>query len=97
MDENKLLKQEFANAKKKYSTLINQSKNIQTIVKENKTLQKENTGLKTELMSLKTKSRNLFKTAMIKWFLAGSVVLFTGWLIGQSVSNKKRKYGSILD
>ncbi|MCF6247215.1 MAG: TIGR04211 family SH3 domain-containing protein [Desulfobacula sp.] len=96
MGENQILKLDLVKVKEKYSTLIQQSKNIQTIVKENKTLQKENTELTTELASLKIKTRNLFKTAMIKWFLAGVGVLFIGWLIGQSVSGKKRRYGSIL-
>ncbi len=95
--ENSTLKKELAQSREKYSTLIKQSKNIQEIIKENNRFKEENKKLSADLKSLKGKNRNLFKTAMIKWFLAGVGVLLLGWLIGKSVSSKRSGYGSLLD
>lgn len=97
LDEKEGISHSLSQAREKYNTLIKQSKNIQTIVKENKTYLEENTRLSKELDILKTKNKDLFKTGMIKWFLAGVGVLLLGWIIGQSVSSKKRKSGSLLD
>lgn len=95
--ENKSLNRELLQAREKYNTLIKQSKNIQEIVTENKRLQEDNKVLMAELKEIKSKNRNMFKTAMIKWFLAGVGVLLLGWIIGQSVSSKRHGYGSLLD
>ncbi len=96
LDEQKKLSSSLSKAREKYNTLIKQSKNIQKIVEENKILQKENTTLSKELEILKTKNKDLFKTGMIKWFLSGVGVLLIGWIIGQSVSSRKRRSGSSL-
>lgn len=77
-------------------TLTRQSKNIQKIVKENKVLKEQTQALSEELEIIKEKSKNLFKTGMIKWFLTGSGVLLLGWIIGQSVSSRKQKSSSLL-
>jgi len=90
------LSQQVAATRAKYSTLVSQSRNIQKIIRENKTLHKENEALSKELDQLKQKNKNLFKTAMIKWFLAGVGVLLAGWIMGSSVSRKKRRFGSSL-
>ncbi|MCP3876289.1 MAG: SH3 domain-containing protein [Desulfobacteraceae bacterium] len=82
--------------KKKYDTLIEQSKNIQTIVKENKALHEDNKKLSKDLKESKNKNKNLFKTGMIKWSGFGVAVLLLGWIIGRSVSSKKRSSGSLL-
>lgn len=95
--ENKQLKQELAGAREKYRTLIEQSKNIKQIVDENKQLTRENNQFAARIKSLEGQGRNMFKTAMIKWFLAGVGVLLLGWLIGQSVSSKRRGRRSLLD
>jgi len=87
----------LSQAQDRYNTLIKQSKNIQKIVKENAFFQKENNTLSKEVNLLKGKNKNLLKTGMIKWFLAGVGVLLLGWIIGQSVSSKKRKSSSLLD
>ncbi len=79
-----------------YDTLTQQSKNIQKIVKENKILKEQTQTLSEELEIIKEKSKNLFKTGMIKWFLTGSGVLLLGWIIGQSVSSKKQHSSSLL-
>ncbi len=80
----------------KYNILIEQSKNIKKIVEENKMLQKKSSTLSAELEILKEKNKTLFKTSMIKWFLSGVGVLLIGWVIGQSVSSKKRNSSSLL-
>ena len=79
-----------------HDTLTRQSKNIQKIVKENKVLKEQTQTLSEELEIIKEKSKNLFKTGMIKWFLTGSGVLLLGWIIGQSVSSRKQKSSSLL-
>ena len=86
----------LSDSREKYDTLIEQSKNIQAIVKENKILKEKETLLSNELETLTSSTRNLFKTSMIKWFLAGVGTLLFGWIIGQSVSSKKRRSGSLL-
>jgi len=97
LDEKKKVSNSLSGTQEKHNTLIRQSKDIQKIIKENKTLQEERATLSKELEILKTKNRNLFKTGMIKWFLSGVGVLLLGWIIGQSVSSKKRGSGSLLD
>jgi len=97
MDENVSMGNSLSETQEKYNTLIKQSKSIQKIVKENKIFQEENSTLSKELDILKAKNKNLFKTGMIKWFLSGVGVLLIGWIIGQSVSSKKRKSSSLLD
>lgn len=80
----------------KYDTLTRKSKNIQGIIKENKKLKEQTQALSEELKIIKGKSKNLFKTEMIKWFLTGAGVLLIGWIIGQSVSSKKQHSSSLL-
>ena len=94
--EKQRLNTEFSDSREKYNTLIKQSKNIQDIVNENKVLKDNNKTLIRDLQQLKGENKSLFKTGMIKWFLAGVGVLLTGWIVGQSVSSKKRGSGSSL-
>lgn len=82
--------------REKYNTLIEKSGNIQKLINENKSLQEKNITLARDLEVLKKNHKDLFKTGMIKWFLAGVGVLLLGWIIGQSVSSKKRRSGSSL-
>lgn len=96
LEEKTNISSSLSDSKEKYNTLIEQSKNIQAIVKENKMLQEKNTTLSKDLETLSSTTKNLFKTSMIKWFLAGVGVLLLGWVIGQSVSSKKRRSGSSL-
>lgn len=58
--------------------------------------EKKNPAHLEELERLRKKNKDLFKTGMIKWFLAGVGVLLTGWVIGQSVSSKKRRSSSLI-
>lgn len=87
----------LSNSQQQYQDLIQQSDNIQDIIKENEVLQKENQRFSKELSELKTQNKTLFKTGMIKWFLSGAGVLLFGWIIGQSVSSKKRRSSSLLN
>jgi len=86
----------LSESQKKYSTLTQQSKNIQGVIKENKILKKENQTLSDELGIITKKNKTLFKTGMIKWFLTGAGVLFLGWIIGKSVSSKRQKKSSLI-
>jgi SH3 domain protein len=96
LNEKTVLENSLSQAKKKYSALIKESKNIQKTVKENKSLLESNAMLTKDLKSLKDQNQGFFKIGMIKWFLSGAVVLILGWIIGQSVSSKRGKSGSSL-
>jgi len=97
LDEKAKMSDSLARTIEKYNTLIKQSKNIQNIINENKTLGKTSKILARDLEQVKGKNKDLFKTSMIKWFLAGAGVLLLGWIIGQSVSSKRRRSSSFLD
>lgn len=97
LDEKASMENLLSDSREKYNTLIEQSKNIQKIIRENKMLLEKNKVLSRDLDVFKDKNKTLFKTGMIKWFLAGVGVLLMGWIIGQSVSSKKRSSGSLLD
>ena len=91
------LTESLKDTKKKYETLIQQSKDIQSIIKENKAFKTTNETLAADLEIFKKKNKTLFKTGMIKWFLAGVATLLVGWVLGQSVSSRKRAGSSLLD
>ncbi len=96
LDEKRKTDDTLLDSQKKYNILTDQSKNIQSIVKENKKFKKQNQALSSELTILKVKNKNLFKTGMIKWFLTGAGVLLIGWIIGQSVASKQKQSSSLL-
>lgn len=97
MDETEKTNLSLSDTQKKYDTLIEQSRNIQQIVNENKALQEKNEILSAELSEFKSKGPGLLKTDMIKWSLFGVGVLLLGWLFGHSTSiNKRRRGGSSL-
>ncbi len=96
LDEKNKTTNMLSDTQGEYNTLTRQSKDIQEIVKENKVLKEQTQTLSEELEIIKEKSKNLFKTGMIKWFLTGSGVLLLGWIIGQSVSSRKQKSSSLL-
>ncbi len=80
----------------KYTTLENQSNDVRKILKKNKILEEKNKQLSSKIEQLENETSRLFRTGMIKWFLAGVGVLLLGWLIGQSISSNKRKSSSLL-
>jgi len=97
MDETEKTRLSLSDTQKKYDTLIEQSRNIQQIVNENKVFQEKNETLSAELSEFKSKGSGLLKTDMIKWSLFGVGVLLLGWLFGHSTSiNKRRRGGSSL-
>jgi SH3 domain protein len=87
--ENDRLKEQMAALKEK-------SKDVVEIIEKNDRLEKENNTLAQNLALLENESGRLFKTGMIKWFLAGFGVIFLGWLLGQSVSGRNRRQSSLL-
>jgi len=68
---------------------------IQALVQENQMVQQKNQALSREVELLRGKNKGPLKTGMIKWFLSGVGVLLIGWMIGRSVSFKKRKSNSL--
>ena len=91
------LTDQLAQARKRYTTLVSQSGNLQKIMDENNLLKGENDRITQEINVLKKENSSLFRTAMIKWALAGVGVLLLGWILGQSVATKRRGRGSLLD
>lgn len=87
--ENDGLKDQMAALKEK-------SKDVIEIIEKNDRLEKENKVLARNLALLENESGRLFKTGMIKWFLAGFGVIFLGWFLGQSVSGRNRRQSSLL-
>lgn len=72
------------------------SKDILGTMANNKDLAEKNIKLTQALSQLEKETSHQFRTGMIKWFLAGVGVLLLGWILGQSVSSK-RKRNSLLD
>jgi SH3 domain protein len=88
--ENDRLKNQMAHINEK-------SKNMIEIIENNDRLEKENKALARNLALLENESGQIFRTGMIKWFLAGFGVIFLGWLLGRSVSGKNPRRRSLLD
>lgn len=96
LKENETLKKALNESKKKFNTLIEQSKDIQNIIQENNKLKSEKQSLSTELTTTKKANKNLLKSGMIKWVLAGVATLMLGWVLGRSISTRRRRAGSSL-
>ena len=98
--ENKLLKDKISKLESLTQTLedkiLSQKTDYSQKTKKNKMYQEKNSIFSKEIELLKEKNKDLFKTDMIKWFLTGVGVLLLGWIIGQSVSSKKRQSRSSL-
>lgn len=87
----------LARVEKKYNDLVEKSDNVTKAFEENKRLKKKTESLSRKLEVLEKQNKDLLKTGMIKWFLAGAGVLLLGWLVGKSISKSKRKSsGSLL-
>ncbi|MBU0972959.1 MAG: TIGR04211 family SH3 domain-containing protein [Proteobacteria bacterium] len=96
LEKAKVLAAQLKESQTQYSSLQEQSQNVLEIVAKNKDLAETNKHLSDALAQLENQTSHLFRTGMIKWFLAGVGVLLLGWIIGQSVSSKKRRSGSLL-
>ncbi|MCG8635174.1 MAG: TIGR04211 family SH3 domain-containing protein [Desulfobacterales bacterium] len=95
--ENKRLTAQLNKAEDDFKKLTEASRNVTETLAQNKSLLAENKKLSSEITRLEKETTHLFRTGMIKWFLAGVGVLLLGWIIGQSVSSKRRRSGSLLD
>lgn len=88
---------ELARFEEKYNDLVEKSDNVTQAFEENKRLKEKTESLSQKLEVLEKENKDLLKTGMIKWFLAGAGVLLLGWLVGKSISKSKRKSsGSLL-
>lgn len=92
------LNMELRQITEKYNTLLDQSKNVAELIKENdrlygenERLQAANDRLNTEAEHLGEEITRLRRTEMIWLFLAGAGVFFVGLIVGK-VSKKKRYY-----
>lgn len=70
---------------------------VDDILKENKRLKTRNASLSATLAQQKKNNAFIFKTGIIKWFLAGVGVLLLGWMTGRSISSRQGGSGSLLD
>lgn len=70
---------------------------VDDILKENKRLKTRNAFLSATLAQQKKNNAFIFKTGIIKWFLAGVGVLLLGWMTGRSISSRQGGSGSLLD
>lgn len=91
------LTRDLKDATTKLNTLKQASRNVTGILNENKQLKTENAALSKDIEDLENETRGMFKTGMIKWFLAGFGILLFGWIIGKTVSPKRQSGGSLLD
>ena len=95
--ENKRLTRELEESRKNFETLEAASQDVVATLDANRALTAKNKQLSQALKQAETQNSRLFKTGMIKWFLAGVGVLLLGWLIGLMLSSKRRRHGSLLD
>ncbi|NWH04322.1 TIGR04211 family SH3 domain-containing protein [Desulfobacter latus] len=95
--KNRTLTQSLETLKSQYAALKTASADIADTLEENKRLKTRNASLSTALAQQKEDTGFMFKTGMIKWFLAGVGVLLLGWVIGLSVSSRQTGSGSLLD
>ena len=103
------MKEEYAALEKQFNTLSDGHKQLKDkmaamsentedlfqVLQKNKDLENENTQLSLQVEQLEKKSATLFKTGMIKWFLAGFGVILFGWILGQTVSGRTRRKNSL--
>jgi SH3 domain protein len=83
--------------KNKIAGTSENSDDLYQVLQKNKQLTDENNVLTTRIQALEKESDYLFKTRMIKWFLAGFGVILFGWILGQTVSGRNQRRNSLLD
>ncbi|MBW2489611.1 MAG: TIGR04211 family SH3 domain-containing protein [Deltaproteobacteria bacterium] len=83
-------KSDFIQLNKKYTALLNYSKNSEELIGEVEKLKKLNVELNTEVKSLKKDRKNPLKSNRIQSFIAGAGVLLFGFILGGSTRKKKR-------
>ena len=82
--------------KDKIAAMSENTDDLFQVLQKNKDLENENAQLSLQVEQLEKKSSTLFKTGMIKWFLAGFGVILVGWILGQTVSGRTRRRNSLL-
>jgi len=83
-------KSDFIELNKKYTNLLNNSKNTEKLINEVEKLKKLNTELNTEVKSLRKDRKNPLKSNRIQSFIAGAGVLLLGFILGGSAKKRKK-------
>jgi len=83
-------KSDFIELNKKYTGLLNHSKNTEKLIGEVEKLKKLNAELNTEVKSLRKDRKNPLKSNRIQSFIAGAGVLLFGFILGGSAKKRKR-------
>jgi len=83
-------KSDFIQLNRKYTNLLNHSKNTKELIRENERLKKSNAQLNAEIKSLRKDRRNPLKSNTIQSFIAGAGVLLFGFIIGGSARKRKK-------
>ncbi|MDH3997252.1 MAG: TIGR04211 family SH3 domain-containing protein [Desulfuromonadales bacterium] len=81
----------LAKLAKKHQALQKDAKEVIAITKERDDLRKANQALDEKVAKLDAEAQSLLRTGAIKWFLAGSGVLFFGWIIGKMSGGRRRR------
>ncbi len=95
--ENKTLSHTLKQVNEELANLKKAAGNANHTLSENTQLKAENKKLLATIDRLENNGGSLFQGTMIKWFLSGFGVLITGWIIGRSVSSRKKSGRSLLD
>ncbi len=82
--------------KNKMAALSENTEDLYQVLEKNKRLENQNQQLTARVEKLEKDAENLFKTSMIKWFLAGFGVIVFGWILGQTISSRNRRQSSLL-
>jgi len=83
-------KSDFIQLDKKYTNLLNHSKNAEELISQVDELKKLNAQLNTQVKSLRNNRKNPLKSNRIQLFIAGAGVLLFGFILGGSARKKKR-------
>jgi len=83
-------KSDFIELNKKYTTLLNNSKNTEKLIGEVEQLKNVNTELNTEVKSLRKDRKNPLKSNRIQSFIVGAAVLLLGFILGGSAKKRKK-------
>jgi SH3 domain protein len=82
--------------REQYETLRKDAAEVLQIKEMLKASEEELAATKSELTATKQRLENLKNNSNIKWFLAGSGVLFTGWIIGIITAGRRKRRPSLL-
>jgi len=89
-------KDKYLTVNNQYNDLLEKSKDVVFITKENTKLKKINKEFSEKIESLELNQKTLLKVGMIKWFLSGAGVIFLGWIIGRTVSYRGSRRSGLL-